>query len=359
MGGTEPVTVDESLVNMQGAKILVVEDNEVNQLVAKKLLTHLGFKVTVASNGVEAVTLLEDSPYQIFDVVFMDIQMPVMDGREACRMIRKMEGPISDIPIIALSANDYEEEREQNLACGMNAQINKPIDISEILSVLTDYIKSEDKKSLLSQAAIPAELPHKEIDISGIDTTAGLSRVVGNLSLYEELLATFLSNNREIVDVFYRNFQQEDFRHNEILAHTIKGTSGTLGAMEVYAEAQKLEHSCHHKVFNLQQMKLFEQKLRIVLNGIEQYLTRATTHILKTSEPKSTDKNLLKKMFMQLQQQLHDFDADALATVAAIKREFHFPLINDFLEIEKEINNLDFDQAAKKLEIYAKKILIP
>ncbi|MGB9521845.1 MAG: response regulator, partial [Anaerolineales bacterium] len=118
-------------------RILLVEDNPVNQKVAVKLLTKAGFSVDTASNGIEALKLLQEGKYQL---ILMDVQMPEMDGFETTQRIREMDTPLRDIPIIAMTAHALKGDREKCIEVGMNDYISKPIDHQELLEVLSKWI---------------------------------------------------------------------------------------------------------------------------------------------------------------------------------------------------------------------------
>jgi CheY-like chemotaxis protein len=128
-------TSNEAIKSIQGASILLVEDNEVNQLVASKILGNAGFKVTIASDGSKAVDIVQK---ESFDLVLMDIQMPVMDGLSATRAIREMG--FAELPIVAMTAHAMSSDREVSLQAGMNDHVNKPINVTELFQALAKWI---------------------------------------------------------------------------------------------------------------------------------------------------------------------------------------------------------------------------
>jgi PAS domain S-box-containing protein len=127
----------ELVAHLKGSKILLAEDNEVNQLVAKKLLRNAGFEVRIANNGLEAVAMVQAEPY---DLVLMDIQMPEMDGLTATKTIRALPG-FADLPIVAMTAHAMSGDREMSLTAGMNDHVTKPININELYATLNRWIK--------------------------------------------------------------------------------------------------------------------------------------------------------------------------------------------------------------------------
>ncbi len=159
-----------NLDKIRGAKILLAEDNEINQQVAVELLENEKFFVKVANNGIEVLDILKKSPENEFDIILMDIQMPQMDGRTCTEKIRKMHSSYKDIPIIAMTAHAMEEEKEKNINAGMNDHITKPIDIKQLFNTLIKFIKPgerklfiQGKKEVESDILLPNEID--EIDL--------------------------------------------------------------------------------------------------------------------------------------------------------------------------------------------------
>ncbi|MBF0280916.1 MAG: response regulator, partial [SAR324 cluster bacterium] len=178
----------KGLDGIRGARILLVEDNEINQQVAQELLESQGFFVEIANNGQEGV---QKATSEIFDVVLMDIQMPVMGGYQAAETIRK-EVLLKDLPIIAMTANAMVGDREKALAVGMNDHVAKPIDPQNLYTTLVQWINAGERElpSSFSKSEKTVETEEEEFpsELPGIDSSAGLSRVGGNTKLYRNLL---------------------------------------------------------------------------------------------------------------------------------------------------------------------------
>ena len=130
--------------SFEGKKILLVEDNELNQEIAVEILQETGFVVDVADDGAVVVDCMKEAEVGQYDLILMDIQMPVMDGYEATRQIRTLENPeIAGIPIVAMTANAFDEDKKAAMDAGMNGHIAKPIDVSKLLELLWEIVKPE------------------------------------------------------------------------------------------------------------------------------------------------------------------------------------------------------------------------
>jgi CheY-like chemotaxis protein len=131
-----------------GARILLVEDNDVNQLVASKILGNAGFQVTIASDGQEAVDKIQANEY---DLVLMDVQMPIMDGLTATKVIR--DQGFKDLPIVAMTAHAMSNDRQLSLDAGMNDHVNKPINVTELFQTLVKWIPAKGKPDSATKSA--------------------------------------------------------------------------------------------------------------------------------------------------------------------------------------------------------------
>ncbi len=230
-----------------------MEDNELNQELALELLRTVDMTATLANNGLEALTLLEE-PGQAFDGVLMDCQMPVMDGYTATQRIR--QNPAwADLPILAMTANTMAGDRERALSAGMNDQIGKPLRVAEMFATLARWIHPDRSAT----AGTPARGPELRApahdstglpmlaDLPGIDMRAGLATTMGNHLLYRQLLAKFLATQRDFAAQFASaRADTADPQAALRVAHTLKGLAGNLGAVTVQAAAGALEQACQH-----------------------------------------------------------------------------------------------------------------
>jgi len=230
-----------------GARILLVEDNEINQQVAQEVLEGAGFVVEIANDGLEGVDMAGKASY---DIVLMDIQMPNMDGYEATIEIRKTP-EYTNLPILAMTAGAMVEDIERAMDAGMNGHISKPIDIKQLFSSLIEWIEPGEreipegyKKNLLefSNTEPEAEKISTELyELEGIDVQAGLARMAGNEKLYQKLLKKFAKSQVNCLTEITSALDKKDNSLALRLAHTLKGVAGNIGATELYTRAEKLE----------------------------------------------------------------------------------------------------------------------
>jgi two-component system sensor histidine kinase/response regulator len=238
-----------NLDRLKGGRVLVVEDNELNQQVARELLGAAGLLVDVVENGQHGVSQVQTTTY---DLVLMDLQMPVMDGLEATRRIRALPG-FSELPILAMTANAMAGDRERSLAAGMNDHVTKPIDPDELFDVLLRWLPdrpagvpspSEAARPAFEEATAAASKAPKggPFDgIPGLDTADGLRRVLGRREAYEDLLRRFTSTQAWVPAEIRAAFADGRRADAERAAHTLKGVAGSIGARGLQSEAGGVE----------------------------------------------------------------------------------------------------------------------
>lgn len=222
--------------DLNGMRVLLVEDHLFNQQLAVELMDARGVKVIVANNGQEALNTLAATPPGYFHLVFMDLQMPVMDGYEATRRIRA-DSRYSALPLVAMTAHAMTEERERCATLGMNGHLSKPIVPGDLYATLARYYIGSVSHAT---AATTLQLPK----ISGLDTAIGLHHAGNNQKLYGKLLALFVRDCADSNNTLARYLANAQWEEAERLAHTLKGLAGTLGAKEVRPAAANLEAAC-------------------------------------------------------------------------------------------------------------------
>ena len=240
---TAPVAPALEHAPLRGVRLLLAEDNEINQQIAVELLESAGASVTVADNGRLAVDLLASGGP--FDAVLMDLQMPVMDGMQATRLIRA-DARHAQLPIIAMTAHAMVEERERCLAAGMVDHITKPIDPPTMLQTLARWVQPRDSVAAEAPAHQASTAPPSDADqalptLAGLDTAAGLARTGGKTALYLRLLRQFHERQADAGARIAAALADEDRAGAERIAHTVRGVAGNLGLVQVQQQAQALE----------------------------------------------------------------------------------------------------------------------
>ena len=229
----EPATAGFNFDRIRGAHVLLVEDNELNREVAIGLLEDAPVSVSTADNGEEAIRLLGEGAY---DLVLMDMQMPVMDGLTATRQLRK-DPKFTDLPIVAMTANAMAGDREKCLEAGMNDHLAKPIDPDKLFEALLRWIQARSESSgavTIAEAPKPkAAAEVAPLDIAGINTQTALKRTGGNRQRYESLLQRFAASQTGAVREIRAAIAAKDIETAQRTAHSLKGAAANLGANDL------------------------------------------------------------------------------------------------------------------------------
>ena len=231
-GGVASTTEVASTGALQGLHILLVEDNENNQQVACELLAGEGARVTVAGNGQIAVDLLA-ADSDAFELVLMDVQMPVMDGYTATRCIRGELG-LTALPVIAMTANAMASDREASLQAGMNDHVGKPFDLAQLVRVIQHHAPQTRQLAApgAGRAPVALDVPAAALALAsahGIDLHAALQRLGGSTKAYARFLTRFVDDHPRQLAELRSSVAAGDFRAGARVAHTLKGLAGTLG----------------------------------------------------------------------------------------------------------------------------------
>ncbi len=354
---------DKSMLNpIRGACILLVEDNEINQQVAQELLEGVGFVVEIANHGKEALEKLESSTY---DVVLMDIQMPVMDGYEATQEIRKSY-QLNELPVLAMTANAMIADQQQAIASGMNDHIAKPIEPESLFATLVKWIKpgerelppnfiDQQKQEEDEQITLPDSLP-------GLDINSGVNRIGGNVKSYLKLLARFQDNQTNIIEDIKSGLEKKDLELVQRLVHTIKGVSGNIGAMELHEASLELENNLkteggsgiNNSIEDLQ------NKLNQVFSAISEINSVSIESPEETlpSMGSPIDGAKIAPLLEELDELIDDHDIDAVDIVEQLHELILDPkLKNTLTEMSKNVENYKFTEAAEALSDLSQLIL--
>ncbi len=344
-------TVEHSVDGLTGAKVLLVEDNDINQELAMELLLSKGLRVELANNGREALDLLSR---QDFDAVLMDCQMPVMDGYSATRKIREQER-FKDLPVIAMTANAMAGDRDKVLAAGMNDHVAKPIKVNDMFVTLARWIAP--RKRILPSPGKTNPSPESGglPPLPGIDVTAGLAVAEGNLRLYRRLLIRFKQQQTDFEHAF-RAALDENSEAAVRQAHSLKGVAGNLGARQVQAAAEALEKACESDAENVDEhLAKLVAELEPVLAGLAALVDPPEN--ISGPTPGALDGVVLESLLRELNTLVGNDNVDADRVVGQLR-----PLLLGtayaaaFDRLAKLVDAYDFDKASELLQELAKNI---
>jgi two-component system, sensor histidine kinase and response regulator len=351
-----------SLEAIRGARVLLVEDNDLNQEVATELLRGAGLMVDVADNGQIAVEKVQVVAY---DIVLMDMQMPVMDGLSATRIIRQMP-QFEHLPIVAMTANAMQRDREACRAAGMDDHLAKPIEVRELFQALLKWVKptesaaaEADALGLTSSvpaiaAANPDSAPALPKGIAGLDTALGLRRVLGKVPSYVSMLEKYVVGQSGTVAALRDALAAADRETATRLAHTTKGVSGNIGATTVQQRAEALEQA-------LQQgapLEVTSPLVDALALQIQPLLAAIAAQLPKQAPPQAQkatptpaplDQAQLNAVTQRLQSLLQEMDADASAWMDRHRALLSAAYPEHFIAIRQAVENFEFDDATTQL----------
>ncbi|MBF0317313.1 MAG: response regulator [Nitrospirae bacterium] len=363
------VSID-GLERLAGARLLLVEDNDINRQVALEILQSKGLTIETAINGEEAVeAVMKNAPYY-FDAVLMDIQMTGMDGYEATRSIRRRR-EFDDLPIIAMTANVLTGEREKCLAAGMNDHIGKPIQPNVLYSTLLRWLKPGEHKdsppppppanTRTTSAGTETTLLTR---LSRIDIKTGLERLGGNTALYVELLMEFRDKYRDSGRAVCDKLDNKDYDAAYRLLHTLAGVSGNLGANELYHACRHLEKTSKALKDGAEHVTVgallgdFQKTLNDVMIELSGFDDATATQVctvgvvdldIRGNEPAMAS---LRKLAVLLQ----GGDTNSLAELQTLKGLMGDYKVEGIMKIESRIIDYEFDEALASLAVFAESL---
>jgi CheY-like chemotaxis protein len=381
--GLETAAAAEPTSRLRGARILLTEDNEINQQIAIELLQGVGASVKVAENGSEAVDLLSDGPQPPpFDLVLMDLQMPVMDGYQATAKLRA-DGRFAALPIIAMTAHATIEERQRCLAAGMNDHISKPIDPDHLFETVGRFYKpapmnaplepsagvnllppSQDERPESSPSSagvteaklteVRAPAPDDLPSVQGLDTKDGLTRVAGNRKLYLKLLRQFVEQQGPAPAQITEALAAKDVPLAERLAHTVKGVAGNLGAGAVQRAAARLEKAIAARIPVTEltpSLQEFRSTLDSFVTGLRAAFPAAEPSAALAAPATVLDPAQARHVVQEIILHLNNFDPAACDCLEANRDVFRALLPGEaFAAFEQQVGEFAFGDALATLQ---------
>ncbi|MBF0126158.1 MAG: response regulator [Magnetococcales bacterium] len=347
---SRPVADDHATVRrIGGTRILLVEDNDFNQMVTREVLERAALLVEVAANGQEAIRLLHAHP---FDAVLMDLEMPIMDGYTATRILRN-DARFARLPIIAMTAHAMESVRQACLDAGMSAYLTKPILPEHLYAELVRWIGPVEalpvsSREEMDRAALP-ELP-------GVDVDKGLTHLGGSRSLYRKLLARFYEQQRYSVDEIKEALEGDDLRKAVRLAHSIKGVAGNMGADSLQQAAHALEEAIQgeNRAERERCVVNFDALLTPLMEVIAGIVTTEEEPVADLRETVEIDAALVAPLLLELSARLEDSISETDSLMDALKEHLASTRAASALaELGKHIHDYDFHKALDRLHAIA------
>jgi len=346
---SHPDDFAEATAKLNGARVLMVEDNDMNQELAMELLTNAGIEVVVANHGQEALDILGADPR--FDGILMDCQMPVMDGYEATREIRR-NAAFKHLPIIAMTANAMAGDREKVLQAGMDDHIAKPLNLKEMYSTMARWISpSRDKADAAVSNALSATIASggflNGLVLPGIDTRAGLVTALNKESLYQRLLIKFRDRQTNFEAMFEEARAGSDSTAAQRCAHTLAGTASTIGARRVQQAAIRLEQACKQQAPREQTDAILHEVLRElspVLDGLRSLQSAHPDAVVEPAQP-AVQTEEVSALRLRLLDLLDAGDSRAIDMCREHQAELKPVYPTKWKNIMEQLNNMDFESA--------------
>ena len=356
------IKTEKNKVFFKEAKILLVEDNEMNQELTVSLLNSVGLTTMVAKNGKIALELLKKDA---FDLVLMDIQMPVMNGLDATAEIRKRPDEyFKKVPIIAMSARAFQKDKDDCLKAGMNSYIAKPIDPKLMFAELAKYLPVAEQTAIAQTSNEPETEPTSSDDstvslfqkVRHFDAAAGLYHSNDNRNLYFKILQGFVRDYDGKIQKLRAAFENSEFEELTRNIHTIKGLCGTIGSYHVQTLGHILENSLLKKERNYSDFMAFEKAFEELLDDLKVVMQNIATEqanaavIIKHIDPEASDK--LMKAIEELKPAVDACSSTLCKRILDSLEEIMFTQEQEKIlqKLHNQIEDYDFTDAAASLK---------
>ena len=327
----EKLSLRDQISSLEGSTILLVEDNILNQKIITGILKSSGINIDIASNGLECIEKFK-AKGSIYELILMDIQMPLMNGYEATKIIRDID---KNVPIISFSADTSEEDELYSKILGMNDSLMKPIDTDKLFEILLKYIpkKTEikDNEENIQEEIIP--------DLEYLNIKKVVPSTLSSLSFFKCIALRFLEQYEDLkLDPKARNFAE--------IIHTLKGLAGTLGAEKLYEIAIKLEITQNDEL-----LALFHKVLKLVCEEIKTNFYNDENLVLCELKREISQEEV-KKLFGELKEVLK---TKRPKTIHLVLVKFKEVLLSEdmnklFSQVVKCLQEYEFDLAVKLIE---------
>ena len=346
MKATEYARKSGARGGLSGKRVLLVEDNEINRQIARELLEEAGIEVIEAVNGRQCVDIVSDASVPDIDLVLMDMQMPVMDGIQATRAIRE-NSRHSGLPIIAMTANAMEQDRQKCLEAGMNDHLAKPVNVEQMFACLRRWLGDA---TVADVRAEPRAVPEESLPpLPGVDHAQGLMRVGHNSERLRKAWQKFESTQSDCIERMADASKAGDWENAARMAHTLKGLAATLGANAISTLASELEETFKQPSSDVSGLlAALREQFTPLIAALPAMRFRGTT-----KRPRSTsmfDRDQVANLLDSLKTQIDDDDTRAARTLDELENLIGNEATSGALRmIRSAINDYNFEQAAPAL----------
>jgi PAS domain S-box-containing protein len=323
---------------VEGTRVLLVEDNELNQQVAAELLQAVGCRVDIAADGRQALNRLSEVRY---DLVFMDMQIPVLDGLATTRLLRRLPG-LSTLPVVAMTANASQRDHDACLAAGMNDFVSKPFEPQTLYAIVRRWLTEHPARPIrpvMPQAAVC----DSGLKVEGLDMAAGLRRVLGRHNLYADLLHRYLADQSPLLQQLHAALAADERVQAEWLVHGCKGASATIGADAVAQAASELEQALRARR-PMDELHISLQALSAPLDALLEQLREKLPDKVEAM-PTGVDVVELQRICRDLDALLGDFDAQAVTCFSSHAGLLRSAFAHRFPSLESAVMQFDFERA--------------
>lgn len=326
---------------------LLVEDNEVNQLVISEIFKSWEIDFEIAENGRDAIKKIQQKP---FDLVLMDIQMPIMDGYEASKGIRALGGHYQDLPIIAVTANTDTRDVQRALKAGMNDHVSKPISRQQLQDVIRQQTQpnfTSDQMETTTQQPLKqcAALQHIIDAIPTIDVAAALKRLSVEPAFYLQLLTSFKESSERHLNNAQEMMTALDYEGLEQAFHSIKGIAGNVGATSIYEQAKFLEQAARQHDIPKHAFEQMQQELQTTCMAIGSMTTKPPS--LESDVTTELQHSLTLTDCKALLALIDEFDTKANTCIRQLLIEQeNTNIYSELNKVENQLSNYNFEEAA-------------
>ncbi len=332
-------------MDISGASVLLVEDSIFNQQVASEVIKQAGVEVDIANNGLESLEMVQEKH---FDLVLMDIQMPVMDGLSAARAIRNLGGDFRELPIVAMSANAMASDRKKSLAAGMNDHINKPFEPDELYACLSRWLEAGGWRTAENGSREERETAASAV----LDVEKGIKRVGNKRELYFSLLRDFVRDHSTFEARSREAMAAGDYDTARRLTHTIKGIAGTIGAGKLQKQAAKLEKAISRRAKDVSSRLLeVDGEIQELKKTIMMALSAANNNLQGAGVKKTAV--VSSAIYVELEK-LHEMltmnSTTASQLFGSLKDEMAVAWPQETSEIDEALSRFDFNTARERLK---------